>query len=545
MLLCRMRNFGRSAKQQPDRSFSLVSQYSPTKLICESFEDTEMPRNFHKSICVRFAESGGGFPQVQNIKEETKMAKTPSTKLGLKSHIGYGAGDAGGVVMLVAIGQMNRYIQNVLGVSATTLATMLLIWNIWDAVNDPLVGTFLDISFAKSKAKEKFRPWILRSIPILAFGMIAFFSVPNMFQGMLRVVALFILKIVFELGYTIMNIGMGSLLGVMATNDAERASLSSARGFGSTVGGLIGSIAIPQVLSNLGETTTGYMVAGVAAAVLGCFLVFIHFAWTEERNIAAQSVVKTEEEKEAEKVKVTDILNVFKVNRSYLALCIHSVCICFVQGIAQGAANYMYADVLGDIGLASMATLISTPVMFGGLIVAPMLAKKFDLVAIIRTMILVGCILLAGCFVYTITAAQMIPMLYIVWSGVGTGLVTLSVQLQWGLVGESIDYNEYLTGKRSEGAIYGTFSLTRRIGQTLSASLAVLMISWFGYINGAEAAAQPASAILGIKLMCVLIPAIIAMGSWAAFTFVWDINKEKREKMAAWKAERAARATQE
>ena len=103
------------------------------------------------------------------------MAKTPSTKLGVKSHIGYGAGDAGGVVMLVAIGQMNRYIQNVLGVPATVLATMLLIWNIWDAVNDPLVGTFLDISFAKSNAKEKFRPWILRSIPILAFGMIAFF----------------------------------------------------------------------------------------------------------------------------------------------------------------------------------------------------------------------------------------------------------------------------------------------------------------------------------------------------------------------------------
>ena len=163
--------------------------------------------------------------------------------------------------MLVAIGQMNRYIQNVLGVPATVLATMLLIWNIWDAVNDPLVGTFLDVYFAKAKAKEKFRPWILRSIPILAFGMIAFFSVPNMFQGALRVVALFILKIIFELGYTIMNIGMGSLLGVMATNDAERASLSSARGFGSTVGGMVGMMVLPQILANIGETTTGYMIS--------------------------------------------------------------------------------------------------------------------------------------------------------------------------------------------------------------------------------------------------------------------------------------------
>ena len=181
--------------------------------------------------------------------------------------------------------------------------------------------------------------------------------------------------------------------------------------------------------------------------------------------------------------------------------------------------------------------------MFAGLIVAPILAKKFDLVAIIRTMILVGCILLGTCFIYAMTVENMVPILYMAWSGIGTGLVTLSVQLQWGLVGESIDYNEYLTGKRSEGAIYGTFSLTRRIGQTLSASLAVLMISWFGYIQGAGTA-QPASAIFGIKAMCILFPAVIAMGSWAAFRFIWDINAEKRAKVAEWKAERAALAAE-
>ncbi|MBQ3029594.1 MAG: MFS transporter, partial [Agathobacter sp.] len=92
--------------------------------------------------------------------------------------------------------------------------------------------------------------------------------------------------------------------------------------------------------------------------------------------------------------------------------------------------------------------------------------------------------------------------------------------------------------------IYGTFSLTRRVGQTLSGSLAVLMLSWFGYQAGAGTA-QPASAIFGIKAMVILIPAIIAMGSWASFKFVWDINDEKRAKVAAWKAERAAKAEQE
>ena len=474
------------------------------------------------------------------------MAKTkaPVTKLNAMHHIGYGAADAGGVCMLMMISYLERFSRNVLGVNPAIYAAILVVWNVWDAINDPLVGTFMDVMFAKAKNKtNKFRPWILRSIPILAVGMISLFIMPTMFDGLLCIVVLFISKIVFELGYTIMNIGMGSLLGVMATNDAERASLSSARGFGSTIGGVIGMMVLPQVLAALGETKIGYAVCGIAAAVLGCVLVFIHYAFTVERNAAAQVAVKSDAEKDAEKVKITDILQVFKVNRSYLALCIHSICICFVQGIAQGAANYMYADILGNIGLASLASVISMPVMFGGLIVAPILAKKWDLVAIIRTCILVGCILLGSCFIYAVTVQTMIPILYIAWSGIGTGLVTLSVQLQWGLVGESIDYNEYLTGKRSEGAIYGTFSLTRRIGQTLSGSLAVLMITWFGYVQGAGAA-QPASAILGIKLMVIVIPDVIGMGSWFAFRFIWDINAEKRAKMAAWKAERAAKAAE-
>ncbi len=476
------------------------------------------------------------------------MAKKPVTKLSLMHHIGYGAGDAGGVLMLMMISYLEYFSRNILGISSYVYAAILLVWNIWDAINDPLVGTFMDFAFSKTKNKSnKFRPWILRSIPILAIGMGSLFFLPTLFDGLLCIVVLFISKIVFELGYTIMNIGMGSLLGVMATNDAERTSLSSARGFGSTVGGMIGMITIPQGLKMLGTTAAGYAVSAVVAVALGCALVFVHYFFTVERNAAAQVAVKSAEEAEAEKVKITDILNVFKVNRSYLALCVHSVCICFVQGVAQGASQYMYIDILGDIGLQTFGGMSSMPVMFGGLIVAPILAKKYDLVAIIRTAILVGCVLLGGCFIYAVAVPVMNPWIYMIWSGVGTGLVTLSVQLQWGLVGESIDYNEYLTGKRSEGSIYGTFSLTRRIGQTLSASLAVLMITWFGYIAGTDAVpnpVQPDSAILGIKLMCILFPAVIGMGSWIAFRFIWDITPEKRAKMAAWKAERAARAAE-
>jgi GPH family glycoside/pentoside/hexuronide:cation symporter len=111
----------------------------------------------------------------------------------------------------------------------------------------------------------------------------------------------------------------------------------------------------------------------------------------------------------------------------------------------------------------------------------------------------------------------------------------VSIQMQWGLVGEAIDYNEMITGKRTEGSIYGTFNLTRRIGQTIGNSAAVLALGWIGY-DKTEGAIQSAGTVVGLKVLCVLLPAIFVFVSWMAFKFVWNITPEKREEMAAWKA---------
>ena len=109
---------------------------------------------------------------------------------------------------------------------------------------------------------------------------------------------------------------------------------------------------------------------------------------------------------------------------------------------------------------------------------------------------------------------------------------------QGGIGGEAIDYNEYLTGKRTEGSIYGSFDLARRIGNTVGSSLAVLMLGWVGYDTAA--AVQSVAAITGIKALCVLMPGIFVIGSWLAFTFVWNITPEIREKMAQSKGGQSA-----
>ncbi len=474
------------------------------------------------------------------------MAKVKSDKLTLKHILGYGAGDMGGCFgLFMMAGNMARFLQVNMEVNAALLATILLIWNIWDTVNDPLMGTIMDMCFAKAKpGADKFRPWILWSIPILVIGLISFFVVPPMLgRGWAMIAAAFILKIVFEAGYTMMNIGMGSLLGNMAKNDNERATLSSARGFGSTFAQLFGGFLMPQCLQLWGTGNDGYAKTSMVMAACMAVLVFIHYAWTEERNkgTVVAPVAEGEAPKQEEKFGIRDILNIFKLNRAFLALVMHSICICAVQALGTGAASYFYIDVLKNVGMQGYASSIGSILMVGILAAAPVLTKKWDLVAIIRVCLIAGAISFAGLLAYCLMVSEVNGWLFVIWNAIGSGLITMSVQMQWGLVAEAIDYNEYLTGKRNEGSIYGFFSLSRRIGSTIANSMSVILIAAIGYDAALTNAGldQAASTIQGIKLMVVGFPLVAALGSFSCFTFIWNINADVRKKMADWKAAKA------
>ena len=68
----------------------------------------------------------------------------------------------------------------------------------------------------------------------------------------------------------------------------------------------------------------------------------------------------------------------------------HRICICAVQSLGQGAATYMYADVLKNISVQSLGSTLSTATMVLILVAAPLLTKKWDLVLIIRFCLLAG-----------------------------------------------------------------------------------------------------------------------------------------------------------
>ena len=457
------------------------------------------------------------------------MAKAPKNSLTAKHWFGYMFGDWGGCMTFTLMASIfGLYCTNVLGIDATLMGTLTLIWTVWDAINDPMMGALMDKAFARKQNKHgKFRPWLLRATPLLAVSAIALWTVPTFMDGIPMLIALFSFKIFYEAAYTMFNIPMGSLLSAMSTNDSERASLSSARGVGSMLGNMIPGMVGPVIIGLFGDrSSTGYMITGVACAVIGFVICFLHYAFTEERTVVG-------EDTKADDIKFSDILTVVKKNRPFVALCIHGVCICLMQYAAQTLGLYMYSGVYHDVTYQTIGSALSSPFMIGSMVAVPFICKKMGLEKLIRYALLIGGAICGGLFVMHLVM-DVHPLVHGVLLGVGSGFAMVSIQMQWGLVGEAIDYNEYITGKRTEGSIYGTFNLSRRIGQAIGSGFAFYALAWIGYDGTAEV--QTAGAVLGLKVLCVLVPAVFILGSWAAFKFVWNITPEVRAQMVAKKA---------
>ena len=458
------------------------------------------------------------------------MTKT-NESLTLKHRVGYALGDFGGCMTFSLMSAfMTRYYVNVAMMDTAIIAVMTLIWKIFDAVSNPVIGVMMDKSFAKRANRgDKFRPWIFRIAPLTGIAGILVFTAPGWVTGMSRLVVAFTTYLMYEVFYAMQHIALGGLISAMAKNDAERAELSSARGIGGMLGSIMPPMAFPVIISLFeSNPQLGYSLGVTICAIIGYICCLCCYFFTEERNASQQKVGSAP-------IKVTDILGVFRVNRAFVAMCLHGLLSGILMSVGGALGTYMYADVLGNLALMSVGSMVSMPVSLVCMSVVPKLARKIGSQKVLRGSLLIGCGLYVGLFTLHITT-DIHVWVHIGINAIASGISGLSNMMQWGMLSEAIEYNEYLTGKRTEGSINGTFNMLRRLGQGLGASFGVAMLGMIGY--NAASAVQTAGTILGIKVLCLLFPAICAIGSWIVFRFVWNITPELKEKMAQWKAAR-------
>ncbi|HRR36760.1 MAG TPA: MFS transporter, partial [Clostridia bacterium] len=172
-------------------------------------------------------------------------------------------------------------------------AALLVIVQVWDAINDPLIGTIIDADRRQYK-RNKFLTYIfVGSVGLIVGGALCFIpwrNAPNIAKILIFVFG----YVLWDAFYTIANVPYGSLLSLISSDPADRASLSAWRSVGAMAGNILPMVLLPAIIYDNNNNIVGVRVF-IAALLMGV-LGFIAFQFMIKNTvIRVQEPVKLHE----------------------------------------------------------------------------------------------------------------------------------------------------------------------------------------------------------------------------------------------------------
>ena len=437
-----------------------------------------------------------------------------------KDSWGYVFGDmAGSFVNLYVDAYFLTFCTYCLGISATWMGSLFLFARLWDAINDPIIGSFPDI-WHLGKSKDKFTPWIkLFMIPLALSGVLCFFKAP--LEGIALHAFVAFAYIFFGMSYTGTSMPFGAMANVVTVDPVERSKLSRARSVG---GGLVGAVALGMVPvlcykdnQPIPERFT------LLAAVFGiCSIVsyLLLCTMTKERV--------REEKREGEKFEFWKVLKMVLKNRPLIGVMVATIGSMLVITGSSQTYGYIYKEVYGNAALATISMACSMPFMIVVFPLIPKMVKKFGKRDVI---------LYTAALRFNFSVVRLFIYIENVWVYTALNIMTLLGQtaftmLIWALVSDCLDYSEWKTGFRSDGSMYSMYTFSRKIGSTIASSGLAFCLGLVGYVSG-ENVVQTTEAVKGIYYICNAIPTLcyglILVGSGLIF----NLDKKKTDQMYA------------
>jgi glycoside/pentoside/hexuronide:cation symporter, GPH family len=440
--------------------------------------------------------------------------------ISFKDKVGYALGDTAGVLTFGIIGAfLQMFYTDVLYIDLNKIIVLMLVARIWDAVNDPLWGAFIDAR--KPKKLGKFRPYILwLSIPLAIAAVLTFTKIPGLSENQYLIYA-YITYIFYGMMYTGTNIPYGSLASVITDDEIERADLSVFRSIGAGIGGLPGQILLPLfVFSTVADTGAKYLDSTkltFSVAVLAGFSVIVYyfsFRMTKER--VTSPIVP-------QKSNIILTIKVLVKNRAFILLCLASMLLIASQIYSQTVFNYLFKDYFGNPKLFSLYTLATYGPMILLIPFMGKLVKRFGKKEICAA----GMALSAVTNILLWLLKIQNPYVFLSFcfvSGIGTTFFILEV---WALVTDVIDYQEYLSKRREEGTSYAFFSFTRKLGQTFAGIIGVYVLKLISY----DAKNITPEVVSKMYTVSTLVPAILFASMFVVLGIFYPLNKAKLKQL--------------
>ena len=382
---------------------------------------------------------------------------------------------------------------------------LIVILQVWDAINDPLIGSMVDAD-KRTYKRNKFLQYIwVGSIGLIVGGACCFLPFPNAPEWA-KIIIFMAGYVVWDAFYTVANVPYGSLLSLISDKPADRASLSAWRSIGSMVGNMLPMVILPFLIYNPDKSLNGPMVF-VAALVMGVlgFLCFQFMIKNTEVRVDTENATTGEA---FEKFNVIQAMTNFLKNRPAVGATLAAMGMFIGMQAASTAVTVTFQIYFANPQISGLVTAFS---MIPIVVFTP-LARKMVTKYGKKELSIVGsiCYIIGGLFLFA-APLGLIPVsqgntgldliVYIIAQlvmALGMGIYST---VSWAMMGDAIDYNEWKTGKREEGTVYSLHSFFRKLAQGVGPALALTIMQGMGYVNNANPDANGVFTSIDVTLL--------------------------------------------
>lgn len=460
---------------------------------------------------------------MKNPYENEQFLKT-------KERLIYGISNGGQVIgySLVSSYLMYYYV-NIFAIDAGIVSIIFLIGGIWDIINNPLIGTFID---RKSNSNGKLTRLIRIFTPFQAVATILIFMGPVFIKSSsdhspAKITYLLITYFLWEFFYSVTDVSFGGLAAVISPNPIERQKAISTASICVQLSASSVFVLIPMILDlsksgRLGISLTEvFMGIGIIAGIVGVGLFALSGYYVKERIVQRKAVQP-----------VKELLSGLVGNKPLILLLLSNLILSFA-GIGEAFSTYYYFDVLG---YASLSIITSTPAFIISLFSYSLIntAKKSfnNKTIIIGSNLTVGAFQLALFFIglqHFQNIKIMLPA--IILCNCITGLFGgIFNTLPTEMLTEAADYAEWKMGVRMEGIAFSLKNSVVKVYGTLAQGLAALLLSLIGYVSSEQPIVQNNAVQRRIWIIFSLTPAVIRILCTLPICF-YNIVGEKRKQM--------------
>ena len=415
------------------------------------------------------------------MTEQKKPDTNDKRPFGIRDCFAYAAGDLGCNMSFALKGTMSIFWTQFMGMDIW-YALLLIVVQVWDAINDPLIGSIVDSDHRQYK-KNKFLAYIWAgSIGLIVGGACCFLPFPNA-PVWAKVIIFIAGYVVWDAFYTIANVPYGSLLSLISDDVKDRASLSAWRSIGSIFGNMLPMVILPFIIYDSNDNLIGERVF-IAALIMGV-LGFICFRFMiSNTEIRVEQDIALKED--------TPKFNVFKAfvnfikNRPAVGATVAAMGMFIGMQGATTAVTVIFQSYYQNVKISGVVQLFAMiPIVVFTPLARNMVAKygKKELATFGSICSIVAGL---GLFIIIPDNVGLDLVLYIVFQlifSLGLGIYST---VSWAMMGDAIDYNEWKTGMREEGTVYSLHSFFRKLAQGIGPSLILIIMVAFGYVGANE-----------------------------------------------------------